>query len=151
MNVTIRTIKEADKEDWVRMRNLLWPGTLDDHIAETNKYFSEDGFYGAIEVFVAEKSPGELIGFIEVNVRNVVDGASSGNIPYVEGWYVDKDYRKGGIGKLLVTRASEWAMKKGYSELGSDTGIGNKNSIDAHTALGFREADRKICFIKKLP
>jgi len=150
MNTTVRLIKKSDIEEWVRMRNLLWPGSPEDHIRETNEFFSEKGFYGAVEVFVAENPLGKVIGFVELNIRSVVDGAASGDIPYVEGWYVDENHRNRGVGKLLINEISNWAVKKGYSEIGSDTELDNNISIQAHKALGFKEADRKICFIKTL-
>ena len=48
-------------------------------------------------------------------------------------------------------RAGEmWAIEKGFDELASDAVLENSDSIAAHKALGFEEAERIVCFIKKL-
>jgi len=43
-----------------------------------------------------------------------------------------------------------WAIELGCDELASDAEIVNTGSIAAHKALGFREMDRVVSFIKKL-
>lgn len=46
--------------------------------------------------------------------------------------------------------AEMWALEKGFAELASDTEITNKNSIEIHKHLGFKEIERVVCFIKKI-
>ena len=92
----------------------------------------------------------EIVGFLELNIRSVVDGASGANVPYVEGWFVDEHHRKTGIGKLLFETAERWALNEGYSQIGSDADIDNMVSIAAHKKLGFEEIERKVCFLKAL-
>lgn len=131
------------------MRNNLWPGSLNEHLEEIDKYFSNTGI-GVAEVFVLERSSKKLGGFIEVNIRNYAEGSAAPGVPYIEGWYVDKDLRGGGHGKQLMSAAEKWAVDHGFYELASDSELDNANSIAAHKALGFEEVDRIVCFIKKL-
>jgi hypothetical protein len=41
-------------------------------------------------------------------------------VAYLEGWYVDRDVRRHGIGAALVHAAEAWARERGYRELASD-------------------------------
>lgn len=145
----IRKVNLSDKQEWDRMRNALWPSSTNEHLEEIEKYLSK-GEIDIVEVFVVEKSNFKLGGFLELNVRNYAEGSSSTKVPYVEGWYIDPELRGKGHGKQLINAAEAWAIENGFNELASDAEIGNLTSIAAHKALGFNEAGRNVCFIKKL-
>ena len=147
--VNIRIAKFTDREEWARMRNALWPGSLSNHLRDIDRYFSKDET-DIVEVFVLARTTGKLGGFIELNVRNYAEGSQSAKVPYIEGWYIDDDIRGNGYGKRLIETAEAWTLENGFEELASDAEIENANSIAAHKALGFREVERIVCFIKKL-
>ena len=69
---------------------------------------------------------------------------------YAEGWYVNLDLRNCGYGKQLIKIAENWAIENGFKELASDAEIENFDSIAAHKALGFKEVEQIVCFIKQL-
>lgn len=145
----IREATPEDSTELVRMRCALWPGSREEHASEVQTFFSGDS--NQIDgVFVAENTPGRLIGFIELRLRDYAEGASISPVPYVEGWFIDEVFRSQGVGKALMQRAEEWARAGGFSELASDTEVENKTSFKAHTSLGFEETDRIVCFLKKL-
>lgn len=102
------------------------------------------------DVFVIEYTAQQLVGYIEVNIRNFVQGSQASAVPYIEAWYVEPEWRQQGLGKALLRHAEEWAKAQGYQELASNSLIQNHSSIDAHKALGFNEVERIVCFIKKL-
>lgn len=131
------------------MRNGLWPSSMEEHLEEIGKYFA-NGEIDIVEVFVHDRGNGKLGGFIELNLRNWVEGSKSSNIPYIEGWYVDEDLRGMGYGKQLIQAAEEWAVGNGFNELASDAQIENLHSIAIHKVLGFEEVERIVCFIKRL-
>jgi len=143
--MTIREIRETDRADWVRLRDALWPGSLSDHDAETKKYFEQP--HSAV-IFVAESDG--LIGFLELEYRPYAPGCRSSPVPFIEGWYVEPDRRGQGIGRALVEAAEAYARAAGHSEIASDTELENANSIAAHQALGYEEAERVVCFRKSL-
>jgi aminoglycoside 6'-N-acetyltransferase I len=131
------------------MRAALWPQALDEHPDAVDAFLS--GESGLIdEALVCETESGELVGFLELRVRNYAEGTDSLAVPYVEGWYVDPDYRLRGVGASLISHAGRWARESGHAELASDTEIGNVDSIAAHCALGFEVTDKIVCFLKKL-
>jgi len=145
----IREAKREDIQDWARMRVALWPDSLDNHINEINEYFSGSSI-DIVQSFVLENDEGSLIGFMELNIRNFAEGSRSPRLPYVEAWFVDRKFRGNGYGKSLMSMAERWAAEKGYSQLASDTEIGNQKSIVIHKKLGFKETERIVCFLKNL-
>ncbi len=101
--------------------------------------------------FVAERPDGRLCAFLEASLRRYADGCDSSPVGYIEGWYVDPDLRRQGIGRRLVQAAEDWAVSRGCQEMGSDTWLDNQQSWRAHLALGYQEAERLIHFCKQLP
>ncbi|MCV4567098.1 GNAT family N-acetyltransferase, partial [Escherichia coli] len=71
-------------------------------------------------------------------------------VGYLEGWYVEPEFRRTGIGRRLVAFAEQWAKAKGCSEMGSDAEIGNETSISAHLGLGYQITSRLVHFRKVL-
>lgn len=131
------------------MRRTLWPDCSDDR-HELEMVTARDESHGGT-TFVYDRGNGALGGFVEVSVRNIVDGAQSDRVAYIEGWYVDPDLRKRGIGRALIQAAEAWAVSRGLNELGSDAELHNEDSITAHKALGFRETFRVVEFLKAIP
>ena len=69
---------------------------------------------------------------------------------YIEGIYVQDEYRDRGVGKALVKYAEQWALAQGCIELASDALVENTASHEFHTKAGFREAERTVFFIKSI-
>jgi len=100
------------------MRYALWP-------AERGEYGHErdvDAFLaGQSEtldaVLVADARGVGLVGFIELCVRDDVDGGGAHAVSQVEGWYVEAEYRRRRIGARLLAAAQRWARTAGYAEL----------------------------------
>ncbi|MCA9959751.1 MAG: GNAT family N-acetyltransferase [Anaerolineales bacterium] len=139
---------ERDAAEWLRMRLALFG---DEDVAGQQEEMAailaapaENG------VFVAERPFGGLAGFIEVGIRKYAEGCTTSPVAYLEGWHVDADYRRQGVGRALVAAAEAWARQHGYHEIASDTQLDNVVSLAGHLALGYEEVERQICFIKKL-
>ena len=50
----------------------------------------------------------------------------------------------------LLSTCEAWAKQQGCREFASDCELGNGESLRFHLAMGFREANRVICFTKEL-
>ena len=103
-----------------------------------------------VEVIVVDRGDGTLAGFAEIGVRNYAEGCATTPVAYLEGWYVDPDVRRSGLGAQLLAAVEAWALENAFSELASDAELDNDVSFRAHTALGFDEVERQICFRKRL-
>jgi aminoglycoside 6'-N-acetyltransferase I len=147
IEVTIRRATPADKPEWVRMRQGVWPEApldylnydLDDILADARR-----------AVFIAARAGGKVIGFVEASLREYGEGCETSPVGYIESWFVDEDLRGQGIGGMLVHTAENWARERGCTEMGSDTWLENQVSIEAHKKLGYEEAECLIHFVKKL-
>ena len=148
--MTIRPITTEDREAWSQLRTEPWPDTEDNHLAEIDDYFAHQS-PDIDMVFVAEDDMQKVVGSIELNIREFAEGSRHPRVPYVEGWCVDKASRNKGYGKQLMAVAEQWAKANGYIELASDTEISNTRSISIHKHLGYREVERIVCFIKRIP
>jgi aminoglycoside 6'-N-acetyltransferase I len=144
----IRSIRETDAAGWLRLRRALWPDGGDDHPAEVRRFF-EGTLRDPYEIVVAERD-GELVGFAEVSTRTFAEGCATGEVGYLEGWYVVPGERRRGIGRALVAAAEDWARARGCTEFGSDTALDNEAGQAAHRALGFEQVGRAVCYRKAL-
>jgi putative acetyltransferase len=146
----IRPARAGDLAEWIRMRSLLWPDcTAAEQAAETAAFFdpAQPGWLEpclAIAVFVAARPTGRLCGFLEATLRPYAEDCVTRPVGYVEGWFVDADQRRLGIGRGLLTAAEEWAAARGCREMASDAAIDNTVSRTAHVALGFEESSRAV-------
>lgn len=148
MALEIRVITPDDLASWSRMRTMLWPDTPDAHVSEIKEFFSGTSM-DVEEVYLAEVNS-EVVGLIELNIRNFAEGSRHPKVPYVEAWFVESGHRGKGVGRRLMNRAEGWAREQGYDELASDTEVENHHSIATHKHLGFTETERVVCFLKKL-
>ena len=101
-------------------------------------------------ILVAADDDGRLVGFLEASIRPYVEDCATDNVGYLEGWYVEPDSRRLGIGAELVRRAESWARQKGCTEMASDAEIGNDTSLEAHLRLGYVETSRLVHLKKDL-
>ena len=144
----IRPLAESDAAQWLRMRCALWPDASPAELAgELSQYLPPTGRHAT---FVAEGDGGHVCGFIELSLRDVAEGCASSPVGYIEGWYVDPEARRSGIGRALVREGEAWARAKGCTEMASDTQLENTGSEAAHVALGYAVTERLVAFAKKL-
>lgn len=147
MSYEIRRASAADKPEWLRMRQGLWPDApveyldydLDEMLADPER-----------AVFVAARSDGNLIAFIEAGLRSHVEGCETSPVGYIEAWYVDSHVRGQKLGREMMRTAEDWAREKGMTEMASDTWLENEVSIAAHLKLGYQEVERLVHFVKRL-
>jgi aminoglycoside 6'-N-acetyltransferase I len=130
------------------MRRALWPELASEN--ETEDAATWLARPDAI-VLVAERSADAgLAGFIELGARPYADGCNTSPVAFLEGWYVDADLRRKGIGSALIRAGEAWARRRGYRELASDALLDNTTSHRAHEALGFVEVERAVRYRKDL-
>ena len=91
------------------------------------------------------------IGFAQCGLRHdYVEGTGSSPVGYLEGIFIKEEYRKKGLAKELLEVCERWAKEQGCREFASDCELNNDISLKFHLKMGFEEANRIICFTKKL-
>lgn len=147
-NYKIRELREKDISEWLRLRKLLWDGVSEaEHKSEMLDIYEHSETQ---LVLVAEVGENRLIGFLEASIRPFVEDCHSDHVGYLEGWFVETEFRKHGIGRKLVAEAENWARKNGATEMASDAEVGNEMSLRAHVRLGYQETSRLVHLRKDL-
>lgn len=91
------------------------------------------------------------VGFAQCQLRHdYVEGTLFSPVGYLEGIYVEADCRGRGLAGQLLGACEGWAKEMGCAEFASDCELENTQSLQFHLKLGFEEANRIICFTKKL-
>ncbi len=103
-----------------------------------------------VVIFVSEHPDGQLHGFIEAGLRDVAQDCTTSPVGYIEGWFVDPEARRAGVGRALVQAAENWARAKGCQEMASDTHDTNTLSQQAHRRLGYESGPPIVPFRKSL-
>lgn len=93
----------------------------------------------------------QAVGFAQCQLRHdYVEGTSSSPVGYLEGIFVEGKFRHQGIASALLNACEKWAKENRCIEFASDCELTNEKSLKFHLALNFEEANRIICFKKKL-
>lgn len=93
----------------------------------------------------------KAVGFAQCQLRNdYVEGTNTSPVGYLEGIFIEKEYRHCGYAKELLSKCEKWAKEKHCIEFASDCEIDNNISLEFHLSMGFEEANRIICFRKDI-
>ena len=152
-DICIRLARLSDRDQLVRMHEALWPKVpAEEHARELTEILEGKPVTTLpLVILVAEASDRGLAGFLEVDLRSHADGCNpSGPVGYVEGWYVNENYRHRGIGRKLLAAAEDWARSQNCIEMASDTWVDNDVSQQVHEALGYEVVDRRVHYRKTL-
>ena len=148
--IRVRHAAPPDSWAWLAMRNDLWPDHENKWHAEEVKQFFSGMLKMPLAVLVAEDESGEIVGFVELNIRPYAEDCMTDRVAFLEGWYVKPHARRKGIGKALVEASWEWGRAQGCTEFASDAELSNVESHAAHLSLGFEEVAQIRCFKKQL-
>jgi len=148
IELTIRPLAESDISEWLRLRQLLWDESGEDDQKDEMLEIIDD--LESQFVAVADVGGGRLVGFLEASIRSHVEDCNTENVGYLEGWFVEDEYRQHGIGSGLVAQAEAWARNRGRTEMAKDPEGENMTSPTAHQKLGYTETSRLVHLRKEL-
>ena len=97
-------------------------------------------------VFVAEID-NVIVGYIHAEIYKLLYYESMINIL---GIAVSSDYRRHGIGKLLLIHVENWAKELGINIIRLNSGNSRKEAHAFYRTIGFDNEKEQICFNKKL-
>lgn len=145
MNINIERI-DSNSVYFQRLVELgikLWPDN------SYNDLYDE--FKNSNHIFFGATFNNYLIGFIQISIRtDYVNGSTNSPVGFIEGIFVDENYRKKGIARKLVDRAVSYFKNEGIKEIASDVLIDNIDSQNFHKSIGFEEIERVVCYIKRI-
>jgi aminoglycoside 6'-N-acetyltransferase I len=143
-------VKRAQRKDLAAVAQLacqLWP---DHDLQEMEADMSQILEKPDAAFFLAWEGD-SAVGFAQCQLRHdYVEGTESTPVGYLEGIYVAEEFRKRGLAKALLSVCQDWAKDQGCCEFASDCELTNTESLQFHLRAGFLEANRLICFTKKL-
>ncbi len=150
MEKRVVMIERAKKEDCMMLAGMavkMWGNHTKEKLAEEFGQIME----GGESVFFLVKEGNKPIGFAQCQLRHdYVEGTDSSPVGYLEGIFVEETYRKCGYAKQLLQACETWAKEQGCTEFASDCELANTESLQFHLNVGFEEANRIICFKKKI-
>lgn len=143
-------IKRAGKQDLKILAELAVQMWKKNSVNELMTEFSEIISGGKAQFFL--KCENEIpVGFAQCQLRyDYVEGTKTSPVGYLEGIFVKEGCRNKGYAKELLAACEAWAKAQGCQEFASDCEIDNVGSLEFHKAMNFTEANRIICFSKKL-
>ncbi len=140
--------QQQDLNDWQHLALKLWPDYSNEEmrfiLSKILDSSTEDGF-------LVRDANDKAIAFMNLSLRfDYVPGAVRSPVAYVEGIYVEEEYRNKGMGRCLIHYAEQWALKKNCFELASDALLENIESHNFHEKVGFKEVERVVTYIKPI-
>lgn len=143
-------IKKANQRDLDALAQLAAQMWTSHAVQDLKDEFSSLMAEGNV-VFFQKFQENTPVGFAQCQLRtDYVEGTDSSPVGYLEGIFVREDHRHKGYAGELLAACETWAREQGCTEFASDCELGNECSLRFHMAMKFTEANRIICFTKKL-
>lgn len=138
---------KSDCKEIAKLAILMWENHTLEELIEEFETVIQDKECAIFIVSIDDKK----IGFAQCQLRHdYVEGTKTTPVGYLEGIFVKEKYRKQGYAKKLLSECEEWAKEQGCAEFASDCELDNASSLEFHMKMGFEEANRIICFAKKI-
>ena len=147
MEFTIREMTPSDRMVWAEMRAALWPeDPVEEHAKEIDEFFASGDVWGLI----AQNTNGVAIGFAELAIRKYANGCTSRPVPFLEGIWINAEFRRQGVGTRLVDHAARSLAARGFREICSDAKFENHTAVASHLGWGFFETEKVVYFRKPI-
>lgn len=143
----IKEMTITDASALAAMAIKIWDSDDKDELEQEFINMTHDKESTCFIKFIGDKA----IGFANASLRHdYVEGCETSPVAYLEAIYVDEEHRHLDHAKDLVNRCEEWGREQGAKEFASDCILTNNDSYKFHTAIGFNEVNRIICFKKNI-
>ena len=143
----IRKAVPEDARTVAELAAALWPeNTVESFEEEMSSLLADREC--AVFLAVADARP---VALAQCQLRHdYVEGTKTSPVGYLEGIFVSEVFRHRGIAGKLLRSCEDWAKEMGCREFASDCELTNEASRLFHLRMGFAEANRIICFTKRL-
>lgn len=134
---------EEVKKEWAHFRKALYQEVEEEFLDyELDEILREKRIFA----FLLWTKEFEAVAFLELSLRNIVDGCESSPVAYLEGIYIEENYRQKGLGKQLTNFIKKWGIQQGCSELATDSSLEDVKAQAFHKKMGFEETERIVQF-----
>lgn len=145
--VKFRRCRKQAANNVAKLACKLWQGSDFDEL--------KADFQGIVtrknEIVFTAYIDGRMIGFVHCNLRKeYVEGTESCPVAYLEGIYVEQEFRNVGVATYLISYCEKWAKEKGCTELASDCDIENISSRKMHESNNFKGVSKLVHYVKEL-
>ncbi len=138
---------ETNAPDLAKLAIQMWSDTT---LAELETSFAELISNENAACFM-KYVEGKPVGFAQCQLRyDYVEGTETSPVGYLEGIFIQEEFRHQGFAKELLQACEKWAKDKKCTEFASDCELNNADSLKFHLAMGFDEVNRIICFRKDI-
>ncbi|WP_375586058.1 GNAT family N-acetyltransferase [Cyclobacterium xiamenense] len=146
--ITYSTFQKSDFESLLKMGLKLWTDYGESKLAEQLERVCS---LNNQKILIAKNSKDIAIGFSIFSIReDYVEGADKTPTGYLEGIYVEPQFRKNGIAKRFLQMGEQWLKTKNCTQIGSDTWLTDIESRKFHKKIGFWEEDELVHFLKNI-
>lgn len=146
--ITYHEFGESDFEALLTMGIKLWK-EFDKE--ELKNLMEQSRTSGRLKILLAKNEELHYAGFVMASVRiDYVEGAKRSPTGYLEGIYVEPEFRKMGVARHLIEKAEHWLKQNNCSQIGSDTWLTDRESRNFHKKMGFWEEEEVVHFLKNL-
>ncbi len=140
--------EHSDFDELINMSQKLW---TDFDKSELENLLKKTTQSDKNNILIAKNSAGKCVGFSIFSIRtDYVEGAEKSPTGYLEGIFVETEFRKMGIAKKFIQLGEIWCKDKGCTQLGSDTWLTDQESREFHKKVGFWEEEEVVHFLKNI-
>ena len=145
------TFKEFEKTDFASLLEMslkLWTDIDESKLEELLRQTTDSQ---KTKILIAKNLAKKDVGFSIFSIRtDYVEGADKSPTGYLEGIFVEHEYRKMGIAKEFIQHGEAWCKENGCTQLGSDTWLTDNKSREFHKKVGFWEEEEVVHFLKNI-
>ncbi|MDN3669063.1 GNAT family N-acetyltransferase [Echinicola jeungdonensis] len=140
--------ENSDFDQLLKMSQKLWKDFDKAQLENLLKQTTQSEKYN---ILIAKDPKGKCVGFSIFSIRtDYVEGAEKSPTGYLEGIFVEAEFRKMGMAKEFLRIGEFWCKEKGCTQIGSDTWLNDKESREFHKRVGFWEEEEVVHFLKNL-
>jgi aminoglycoside 6'-N-acetyltransferase I len=148
MSIHYHNYSSSDFKALLAMAQKLWKDIAKGPLMDLLRQTADNRLY---RILLAKSENGGSVGFAIFSIRtDYVEGAAQSPTGYLEGIYVEPEFRKHGVAKTLIKMGEHWLRENKCTQIGSDTWLSDTNSRNFHKKLGFWEEEELVHFLKNL-
>lgn len=146
--IKINDFAKDDFDDFVEMSHKLWK---DIDIFQLKDLLSKSINSDKNKILIAKDNNGVCVAFSIFSIRfEYIEGSYNSPTGYLEGIYVEPEFRKLGIAREFMKIGENWCKRNNCKQIGSDTWLNDLESRNFHKKVGFWEEEEVVHFLKNI-